>query len=318
MQRKSKLSTLRAICDSLYARLASCDLCPRNCRVNRLKGERGICGITQDLMVYTAFLHHGEEPLISGSQGSGTIFFSGCSLKCIYCQNYMFSHQLTGSILNEKSLAAVMLNLQGKGAHNINLVTPTHVLPQILKALLLAHQEGLNLPIVYNTSGYEKPEIIRELSGIVDIYLPDIKYMTERIAKDYSNAPDYPFYSQESIKAMHAQRSAAALSKDNLLLKRGVIIRHLVLPNHSADSLQALAWIKKNAPGALVSVMFQYQPYFKAQTSVNLRRRVNVSEYNQVKTCVEELGLKGWVQELDSQEALAGVYFDKNSLEGLL
>jgi putative pyruvate formate lyase activating enzyme len=229
----------------------------------------------------------------------------------------MFSHQLQGSIFSEKRLARIMLNLQEKGAHNINLVTPTHVLPQIVKALLIAYREGLNLPIVYNTSGFEKPDIIRRLDGIVDIYLPDIKYMAQDSAKNYSNAPDYPFYSQESIKVMHAQLSIV-LSKDGLLLKQGVIIRHLVLPNHSADSIQALAWIKKNCPNALVSVMFQYQPYFKAQTLVNLRRRVNASEYSQVKAGVEELGLKGWVQDLDSQEELAGVHFDKSSLEDLL
>ncbi|MDD5195117.1 MAG: 4Fe-4S cluster-binding domain-containing protein [Candidatus Omnitrophica bacterium] len=309
MQREAKIRAIKEITLPLYERLARCNLCPRNCMANRLEGERGACGMNKDLMVYTAFLHGGEEPVLTGKAGSGTIFFSGCSLKCVYCQNYKFSHQNQGSLINENALARIMLKLQEKGACNINLVTPTHFLPQILKALLIAYEGGLDLPLVYNTSGYENPEIIRFLEGIVDIYLPDAKYLRQSLAARYSNASDYPSVNQEVIKIMYKQHTIQAWDKD--LLKEGIIIRHLVLPGASEDATRLLCWIKESTPQALVSVMFQYQPYFRAGRFAQLRRRVSAAEYDEVRKCVKNLALSGWVQDLNSNEELAGVHFNK-------
>lgn len=250
------------------------------------------------MIVYTSFLHHGEEPVISKEEGSGTIFFSGCNLKCVYCQNYKFSHTNEGRMLSGAELAKTMLNLQAQKAVNINLVTPTHFLPQILNALSIAQKDGLNIPIVYNTSGYEKKDIIEELDGIIDIYLTDIKYMNSETAKEYSNAPDYPQACRESVKEMYKQ------------IKETLIIRHLVLPNYIEESKQILSWIKENTPKARVSLMFQYQPYFKASSCPKINRPVNRAEYAQIKAYIEDLALDGWVQDFNPREELAGPYFE--------
>lgn len=308
LTKKIKLATKTA--GSLKKRLSSCAICPRNCKINRLRGEKGYCGTDKDMMVYSAFAHHGEEPEISGQGGSGTIFFSGCNLKCIYCQNYKFSHIVAGKKVSGIDLAKIMLDLQEKGAHNINLVTPTHFLPQILDTLSLAFKGGLNIPIVYNTSGYEKKEIIECLEGIVDIYLTDLKYMDSSLAKQYSKAPEYPVFASRSLLEM-ARQVAVSLTSEGLL-KKGVVIRHLVLPNYIDESKKLLSWIKKNTPKVLVSVMFQYQPYFKAHLHSQINRPINYREYIEIKNFVEELGLKGWVQDLNTKEGLAGPYFKPN------
>ncbi len=293
---------------NLYCRLKNCDLCPRECRVNRLEGKSGYCGMAKDLLVYTAFLHQGEEPTLSGRNGSGTIFFSGCNLKCSYCQNYKFSHFRTGKVVSEKELAGIMLNLEKKGAHNINLVTPTHFLPQILNALSIALKNGLSIPLVYNTSGYEKPAIIRELKGVVDIYLPDLKYTSSADAAKYSRAPDYPLLAREAIKEMYRQQSKNAIQ--NNLHQKGLIIRHLVIPGHTPKSKAALFWIKQNTPRAFLSLMFQYQPYHQASAYPEINRKITYREYTQINRFLRKLGLQGWVQELNTQEELAGVYFN--------
>jgi len=293
----------------LGKRLSSCDICPRNCKVNRLKGEKGYCGADKDMVVYSAFLHHGEEPGISGWEGSGTIFFSGCNLKCIYCQNYKFSHSVTGKRISEVDLAKIMLNLQKEGAHNINLVTPTHFLPQILGTLTIAFEDGLNIPIVYNTSGYEKEEVIKRLAGVVDIYLTDLKYMGTSLAKQYSKAPKYSAFASGSLLEMNRQVEPLMSEK---LLKKGVVIRHLVLPNHINESKKLLSWIKENTPKALVSVMFQYQPYLRAYLYPQINRSINYQEYLEIKKFVEELGLGGWVQDHNPKEDMAGPYFESN------
>jgi putative pyruvate formate lyase activating enzyme len=275
--------------------------------VNRLKGEIGFCGISKDLMVYTSFLHKGEEPPISGDRGSGTIFFSGCSLKCIYCQNYRFSHNLEGKTIKEEDLAEIMLNLQAQGAHNINLVTPTHFLPQILKSLLIAYQKGFDIPIVYNCSGYEKEEIIAKLEGIIDIYLPDMKYFDHKASFLASKTPKYHFYNKKAVLEMYRQKKVP-LWKGNLM-KEGIIIRHLVLPSFADDSKRIIKWIKRYTPQAYISVMFQYRPYFKAKKSSVLNREITYEEYKVITSFLEQMGLKGWVQEFNPPQDLAGIYF---------
>lgn len=304
---KIKILKLSKIIPILSDMLEKCTICPRNCGINRLAGEIGYCGVDAKIRVYTAFLHLGEEPAISGRKGSGAIFFSGCNLKCVYCQNYKFSHTPEGEIVTIDELAQIMLKLQDKGAYNINLVTPTHYIAQICQGLLIAFNQGLNIPIVYNCSGYEKKETLDLLSGIIDIYLTDIKYADKALAKVYSNSIDYPEIAQTAAKTMYQQQPD--LIWDDNLLKKGVIIRHLVLPNHVKNTLEILKWIKQNTPDLLTSIMFQFQPYFKAKKFEKLNRRVNCQEYLQVKREVENLDLNGWMQELDTKEELAGIHF---------
>lgn len=272
-------------------------MCPRECGINR-NNSKGYCGAGIEVMVYTAFLHRGEEPAISGEKGSGTIFFSGCNLKCVYCQNYKFSHFPQGEIITLRQLADIMLRLQEKGAHNINLVTPSHYLAQIMEALLIAFKEGLEIPIVYNTSGYDKESVIYEVNAIIDVYLIDLKYITPALAKMYSCAEDYPVVNQKVIKMIYLCKPAVW---EGQLLKEGVLIRHLVLPGYVEETLKVLTWVKKNAPFAILSLMFQYQPYFKASTYPQISRRVNISEYTQIKEFLQNLDLKGWVQDFDTE-----------------
>jgi len=305
----AKIKSLENINNLFHKRLQNCDLCPRNCKINRLKGKIGYCGVGKEMLIYTAFLHHGEEPPISAKRGSGAIFFSGCNLKCVYCQNYKFSHLLQGRIFKEEELAKLMCDLQEKGAHNINLVTPTHVLPQIINALLLAFKKGLNIPLVYNTSGYEKKEIIEQLSEIIDIYLTDIKYISSRLAGEYSSALNYPLFARESTLVMYDQKKTPFFHIGQL--KQGLIIRHLVLPGHNTETKAVASWVKKNTPQALLSIMFKYQPYHKAAVFPEINRRLDYHEYQEIKSFVEKIGLKGWIQHWPCQEEeLAGVNFN--------
>jgi len=298
---KNKIKWIEERLERIYKRLEKCDLCPRECGVNRLKGEKGFCGVGEEIVIYTAFIHKGEEPPIVGKKGSGTIFFSGCNLKCVYCQNYKFSHLLAGKIVSPQELAELILTLQDKGAENINLVTPTHFLPQILKSLLLAFKKGFNLPIVYNTSGYEKKENIEELKEIIDIYLPDMKYFNKQLAYKYSYAEDYPFFAKRAIKEMYRQ-------KGKELNHPCLIIRHLVLPGHTEDTKNILLWINNNLSKSYVSVMFQYHPYFKAG-NYSINRKVTQEEYKEILEFLGRLNLQGWTQKLETHQELAGVYF---------
>jgi len=288
-------------------RLTHCDICPRNCGINRLTGQGGFCGMGQDTTVYTSFLHRGEEPPISGGEGSGTIFFSGCNLCCCYCQNYKFSHLKEGKKTDSIQLANIMLELQTQGARNINFVTPTHFLPQIFAALLEALKKGLSIPLVYNTSSYEKVDLVRQLEGIIDIYLADIRYFNEETAQRYSQAPDYPSQCRQTIQEMYRQKHTNRREVE----ENGLIIRCLVLPNHTEEAKEILAWIKDNAPLAKISVMFQYQPYFKTNQHPEINRTVDTTEYEEITQFVDQLGLNGWVQDLDAREELAGVYFQR-------
>ena len=287
--------------------LKKCSLCPRNCQVNRTIGEKGYCSAGKEAIIYSYFLHPGEEPVISGKNGSGTIFFSGCNLKCVFCQNYKFSHTIKGKPTLPEELARIMLKLQAQGSHNINLVTPTHFLPQILKALKIALQKELNIPIVYNTSGYEKPEIIRLLKGIVDIYLYDLKYWAPETAQKYSNAPDYPEYAFSSLIEAYKGLKNPKFGPDSTLIQ-GVIVRHLVLPEYSQESQNIIKWIHSNTPKAYLSLMSQYKPYFKAYKYPQINRTITKKEYQKALTLAINLNIQGWFQD-EPMEELAGVYF---------
>lgn len=304
---KRKILQIQQNADYFRTHLTQCRLCPRECGVNRKKGGRGFCGASDTLTIYTAFLHKGEEPPLSGEKGSGTIFFSGCNLKCIYCQNYIFSHTIKGKFFTSEELATLMFSLQEKGAHNINLVTPTHFLPQILEALLIALEKGLNIPIVYNFSGFEKEEVIRRLEGIIDIYLPDMKYITPKIAVLGSQTPQYPSFNQKAVLEMYRQKKTPFFHKNMLI--DGLIIRHLVLPGCIDETKKVISWVKTHMPDVLMSIMFQYTPYYRANKHKNLKRRIIFEEYQEITQFIDEMGVYGWVQEFNPPKTLAGVHF---------
>lgn len=303
-----KISTIEANIDYLWSQLQDCNLCARHCSVNRTE-VAGVCGADERCFVYSAFCHHGEEPPLSGSKGSGAVFFSGCSLRCVFCQNYKFSHTQDGLEVTVEALSEMFLDLQRRGAHNINLVTPTHYIAHIYKALLLAYKNGLSIPLVYNSSGYEDTQVLDCLDGVVDIYLPDFKYSESSVAKSYSNAQDYPEVAKNAILKMYQQRPD--LVYENGLLVEGVIVRHLILPEHINNSKNCLKWLNENLPKAGFSVMSQYMPYYRACDYKGIDRPLSRREYDQVTDYVKELNIaNGWVQEFVPREDLAGVYFD--------
>jgi putative pyruvate formate lyase activating enzyme len=289
----------------LEARLAACDICPRKCGVNRLNNEHGFCRTGKLPIVSSVCAHHGEEPALSGTKGSGTIFFGNCNLKCVYCQNYQISQNWRNQKANEMDchrLAVQMLSLQNElGCHNINFVSPSHVVPQLVRAVLDAIPLGLRIPLVYNTNGYDSLETLKELDGIIDIYLPDIKYASDNCARKYSQAPDYVAVSRVAIKEMYRQVGALVVDEYDVA-QHGLIVRHLVLPNGLAGSEQSLTWLAKELPPAVtLSVMAQYLPAHKAVRVPLLSRTVSASEYDKVTGLLCELGLEnGWVQELSS------------------
>jgi putative pyruvate formate lyase activating enzyme len=307
--------TLNKIIDQAFKMLESCALCPRQCKVNRLKGETGFCKTGLLAKVCSYMPHQGEEPPISGTRGSGAIFFSHCNMACAYCQNYEFSQLGQGREVEEEELARFMLELQEDGCHNINLVSPTHVMPQILKALSIAVPKGLKVPIVYNTGGYELPQILKLLEGIVDIYLPDMRYADPDMAVQYSCAPDYPRYNQESVKEMHRQVGIAQMDNHGII-NRGMIIRHLVLPNNISGTEKIMRFIAQEiSQDTYISLMSQYMPYYKAKEFPQISRRLKLQEYEEAKKAMEKYGLSnGWVQESYGLERFAGVHI-KPSLE---
>lgn len=285
-----------------YRRLASCDLCPHNCGVNRIKGERGICGAGLQPKIASANVHRGEEPPISGTKGSGTIFMSGCSLKCAFCQNFPISHFGNGQVITTRELAARMLKLQKQRVHNINFVTPTHNLPQILAALWLSIPLGFTLPIVWNTSGYEKVDALQLLDGIVSIYLPDMKYSDNSAAVQISSAPGYSEINRAAVVEMLRQVGHLQVDDEDVAT-RGLIIRHLVLPGDSAGSQETLHWIADNLGTTThIALMSQYFPAHKAMATEVLNRPLNHEEYDAAVAALEEARLEnGWVQELDEE-----------------
>ena len=274
----------------LYNRLSNCDICPRECKVNRIMGQKGVCGSDYRLFISSYHLHFGEEKIISGYSGSGTIFFTNCSLKCIFCQNYEISHLGEGYEIEIEQLAKIMLNLQNLGAHNINLVTPTHYLPQILLSLSIAIQYGLKIPILYNTSGYEKVEILKYLNGIVDIYLPDAKYMDSEISLKYSKAKDYTEINLDALIEMKRQVKNYEFDNRGVIL-RGVVVRHLILPNNIENSKKVLKKLYDNfGKDILISLMTQYYPCFKAIGDPQIGRRINKEEFDEILNYFRELG----------------------------
>lgn len=283
-----------------YGRLRACDLCPHECGVNRLCNEKGICGVGLLPKIASANIHRGEEPPLSGSKGSGTIFFSGCSLSCRFCQNFPISQMRNGEEVTTCSLAGKMLQLQKRGAHNINFVTPTHFLPQILAALWLAIQGGFTLPIVWNSGGYEKVDALELLEGIVDIYLPDMKYADALPALDISSAPGYRDFNRAAVVEMLRQVGHLQLD-DQGVATRGLIVRHLVLPEGQAGSRETLPWIAHNlGTETHIALMSQYFPAGKATASPGLSRAITHQEYEEATAALEDAGLEnGWVQELD-------------------
>jgi len=259
--------------------LKECRLCPRECRVNRLNGKVGYCKAPSELIVSSAFPHFGEEPPLVGYHGSGTIFLTHCNLRCVFCQNYDISHLGRGEQITSSEMARAMVKLQEMGCHNINFVTPTHYVPQIVASLPEAIEMGLSLPIVYNCSGYESIEVIRLLEGVIDIYMPDAKYMDGKFSKQFSNAPDYPEVIKKVLKEMHRQVGDLRTNSKGIA-ERGLLIRHLVMPEGVASSEAVLKFIAEEiSPQSYVNIMDQYRPEYQAHEYSEINRRITHKEY---------------------------------------
>lgn len=282
-----------------WASMAHCEVCPHRCGVDRLAGERGICGMGDLPKVSSWNLHAWEEPPISGSRGSGTIFFSGCTGRCRFCQNYPISQLGYGDVVSVARLAGMMLELQRKGAHNINLVTPTHFVPAILAALARAVRQGLRLPLVYNSSGYERVETLRLLEGVVEVWLPDAKYADDETARQLSGFKDYVEHNRAALREMYRQVGAEVVLDGSGLARRGLIVRHMVLPNALAGSQAVLAWLAQELdPRVHVSLMDQYFPAHRAVGDPVLGRKVSADEYASALEAFDASGLEnGWYQQ---------------------
>lgn len=287
---ENKLKILEKRLDNAYRVLEECTLCPRRCRVNRLQGDRGFCKFAKELYISSFSSHFGEEEVLVGRYGSGTIFFTGCNLGCVYCQNYTISQLCEGYKITEVELSDIMLSLQGRGCHNINLVTPTHFTPQIMKAIWYALKKGLDIPIVYNCGGYELTSTLQLLGGIVDIYMPDIKYWENAVSEKLSAAGDYASIVKSALKEMYAQVGDLLIDEDNIAYK-GLLIRHLVLPNNQAGSKGVFEFISTQiSKESFINIMDQYRPCFKALEFAEISRPVRIDEY---KNAIETARLFG-------------------------
>ncbi len=278
--------------EQAYAIFEECELCPRQCGVNRQKGERGFCRAPARVVIFSAQPHFGEEISLVGQHGSGTIFFSNCNLRCVFCQNWPISHEGKGKELQDEDLAEMMISLQNIGCHNINVVTPTHVMPNILNAMRIALKKGLRLPLVYNTSGYERLEILKILDGIVDIYMPDMKYMdADQAAKYSAGASDYPEMTKKAIIEMNRQVGELLIDKRGVALS-GVIIRHLVMPNRVAGTEKFVRWVAETLPkSTYVNIMPQYRVDYKAFDYPEIARGITVQEFLEAMDWAEKYGL---------------------------
>ncbi len=278
--------------------LEQCMLCPHNCKVNRLNGEVGRCRCSNKIKIALVSLHKFEEPCISGENGSGTIFFSNCNLNCMFCQNYEISHQGKGYEITIEELAKIFIEQQKNGAHNINLVTPTMYVVQIIEALKIAKKDGLNIPIIYNTSSYENVETIKMLKGYIDVYLPDLKYYSNDLCKKYSKVNNYFENATKAIQEMYTQVGKPIFNENGMIIK-GVIIRHLILPNYIQNTKNILKWIKENMPeDVYISIMTQYFPAYKAIEDDKINRKINRKEYKYIENYLYLLDLKnGYMQD---------------------
>jgi putative pyruvate formate lyase activating enzyme len=275
----------------LTALLESCTLCPRQCGVDRVQDQRGICGAGKDLEVSSAFAHFGEEAPLVGQHGSGTIFLTHCNLRCVFCQNYDISHLGEGETISSLGMATCMVALQKKGCHNINFVTPTHFVPQIVSALPAAIEMGLRVPLVYNCGGYESLAVIRLLEGIVNIYMPDAKFADPDVAQKYCNAPDYPEVVKAVLEEMHRQVGVLTVNREGIA-ERGVLIRHLVMPGGLAGTDALMQFIARElSPDSYVNIMAQYHPQHKAHHYPELNRRITMSEFRETLATARNAGL---------------------------
>lgn len=279
-----------------------CKLCPRECNVDRAK-LKGYCGAGDKVILSKAYLHKWEEPCISGDRGSGTVFFSGCNLKCVFCQNYRISHECFGKEITNDRLSDIFMELQLKGAHNINLVTPTHFVPQIKEAIDTAKSKGLNIPIVYNSSGYELVETIKSFEGYIDIYLPDIKYYNDKYSIKYSNAPDYFKYASSAVLEMLRQVGVPEFDESGML-KKGLMIRHLMLPGLLFDSKKIVDFVSENLPKEVyLNIMCQYVPLNDLSKYPEINRRVNKRHYDSLIDYALGKGIEnGYFQEFESAD----------------
>lgn len=290
--------------------LSDCTLCPRSCRVNRLAGRIGYCNVTADLFAARAALYYHEEPVISGSRGSGAVFFAGCNMGCVFCQNYAIAKAMTGTQLSAGRLTEIFLSLQEQGAHNINLITAEHFLPQVIRSLRDAKDQGLTLPVVYNTGTYERVEAIQALEGLVDVWLPDFKYISPRLSLAYSHTPDYFQYASKALQEMVRQCPEPLFSDgshtldapddaDDPLMVRGVLVRHLVLPGSTQDSMDILKYLHDTYGDQIfISIMNQYTPMPQVKDDPDLGRKLSSAEYEKVVDYAISLGItNGFIQE---------------------
>lgn len=280
-----------------------CKICPRECGISRTNGIKGLCGAGKRLRVAKAALHFWEEPCLSGTRGSGAIFFSHCNLKCVFCQNYDISQQDKGKELFLEEFVEICMHLQQKGAHNINLVSPTHYAPLLKDGLEKARKRGLEIPVIYNSNGYEKVETLRALEGLIDIYLPDLKYFDDKLARKYSQADKYFFYASQAVQEMGRQVGNPVFDEEGIM-KKGLLIRHLLLPGQEKDSRKILEWIAgKMSPDTYVSVMGQYTPVYRAQEYPELNKKITKAEYEDIIEYFFSVGLhNGFMQGLDAAE----------------
>jgi len=306
-----KKKALEALSEKAVSLLERCTICPRRCGVNRRKGEKGYCRAGFEPIVYSYAPHHGEEPVLSGTQGSGTIFFTHCNLKCVYCQNYYFSQLDAGESVSIEQLSDMMLLLQKKGCHNVNFVSPTHYVPQILLSLRIAYERGLRIPLVYNSGGYDLTNTLKLLRGIIDIYMPDMRYADDEKAKKYSDAVDYAKHNRAAVREMHEQVGDLAINESGVAQK-GLIIRLLVLPEKISGAKKTLRFIADKISGAtFLSLMSQYYPTYKSYNYRKISRGVSAAEYKEVVEEAGRLGLNnGWIQE--GPLALNEKYFGPN------
>ncbi|WP_373897374.1 radical SAM protein [Haloimpatiens sp. FM7315] len=277
--------------------LSSCTLCPKNCKVNRLENELGFCRSGKNIKLAKVSLHAFEEPCISGTNGSGTVFFSNCNLKCVFCQNYNISQENLGKEISIERLSEIFIEQQNRGAHNINLVSPTQYVPQIIEAIKLSKAKGLNIPILYNSNGYENVETIKSLKGYIDVYLPDLKYYKDKYAIKYSSAPNYFNYAKEAIKEMVSQVGEPKFSEDGLI-KKGVIIRHLMLPSLLFDSKKVIDFIHNTfKDNVYISLMNQYTPMYNALNYPEINKALNKNHYDSLIDYCLSLGItKAFIQ----------------------